>query len=279
MHTSFKPQQLSVAHRWFCFALGLSGIFLIYTIINATGVLDVSTLSVEHWLLKRPIGRLDCVFYEWRHVGDIPASVLLVLLVGIICWRAGYSWKNIPVLLVLLMFCVSIEYLGKHVFTLVLTRNLYSGITVLTCPQMLQEPSSVRLETMAALWWHIPDPPAIQVSWASDVANMPLVVPVPASLAAQSQSYPSGHAMRWCLLGLVAAWLCWKHVWRRVGRMVLTIIALVASFFGGFMQFYIGAHFLTDTLAGYVLGAAAACCAIGFLCLLDGTGKHAGHRR
>jgi membrane-associated phospholipid phosphatase len=41
------------------------------------------------------------------------------------------------------------------------------------------------------------------------------------------------------------------------------------AFFGGFMQFYIGVHTLADTIAGYLLGAAAACYAIGFLNIFD----------
>jgi membrane-associated phospholipid phosphatase len=47
------------------------------------------------------------------------------------------------------------------------------------------------------------------------------------------------------------------------------ILFLVVSFFGGFMQFYIGVHTLADTIAGYLLGAAAASCAIGFLIIFD----------
>jgi len=82
------PQQISSARKWFLLTLGLSGLFLIYTAVYATGVLDVSTLSVEHWLLNRPIGGLDCVFFEWRHVGDVPASLFLVLALSIVCWRA-----------------------------------------------------------------------------------------------------------------------------------------------------------------------------------------------
>src|SRR5215475_1727296 len=96
--------QFSAARRWFVLALGLSGLFVVYTAIYATGVLDISTLSVERWLLNRPIGRLDCMYFEWRHVGEVPVSLLLILALGIICWRAGSCWKIIPVLIILLFF-------------------------------------------------------------------------------------------------------------------------------------------------------------------------------
>ncbi len=258
--------RFSAAHRWFVLALGLSGLFVVYTAIYATGILDRSTLSVEHWLLNRPIGRLDCVYFEWRHVGEVPVSLLLILALGIICWRAGYSWKIIPVLILLLFVCVSVEYIGKNIFILSLPSNLLSGMTDLSCPQIRAQPVSVRLETMGGLWWKIPAPVDGQVRWVHTVAQMPVV----AAYADYSpfdyiRSYPGGHAMRWCFLGLIAAWLCWKHIQSRVGRILLTILFLLISFFGGFMQFYIGVHVLTDTIAGYLLGAAAACCAMGFL--------------
>jgi len=263
--------QFSAARRWFVLALGLSGLFVVYTAINATGVLDISTLSIEHWLLNRPISKLDCVFSEWRRVGEVPVSLLLILALGIICWRAGYSWKIIPVLIILLFFCLSIEYIGKNIFILYLPSNLLSGMTDLSCPQIRAQPISVKLETMGGLWWKIPAPVDGQVSWVHTVAQMP-VVTVDASSSSSAgyiRGYPGGHAMRWCFLGLIAAWLCWKHIQSRVGRILLTIFCLLISFFGGFMQFYIGVHVLTDTIAGYLLGAAAACCAIGFLTVYD----------
>jgi len=262
------PQQISSARKWFLLTLGLSGLFLIYTAVYATGVLDVSTLSVEHWLLNRPIGGLDCVFFEWRHVGDVTASLFLVLALSIVCWRAGYSWKAIPVMLVLFLFCVSVEYIGKEVFALSLAPRLVSGMEGLACPQMQKEPTSVRLETMAGLWWKIPNPVGGQVSFVHEVAQRSLAS-LPVYPLEKERTYPGGHAARWCFLCLIAAWLCWKHVRYRVGHMTLTILFLLASFFGGFMQFYIGAHFITDTIAGYLLGAAAACCAIGFLIQYD----------
>src|SRR6266481_8249582 len=128
MQASKKTQQFSSARWWFLLALGLSALFLVYTIIDATGLLDMSTLSVEHWLLNRPIGGVDCVFFEWRHLGEVPASLFLVLALGVICWRTGYSWKVVPVLLVLLMLCVSVEYIGKEVFALSLPPKLLSGM-------------------------------------------------------------------------------------------------------------------------------------------------------
>jgi membrane-associated phospholipid phosphatase len=67
------------------------------------------------------------------------------------------------------------------------------------------------------------------------------------------------------LLGLVALWLTWRHVRKRFLRRLLMFIFLALAFAGGFGQFYIGAHLLTDMLGGYLLGAFLACCAIAAL--------------
>lgn len=130
---------------------------------------------------------------------------------------------------------MGIEYIGKRVLALSVPRNLHSGMRVLTCPQMQQDSISVRVETMAGLWWKIPDPSDVQVSRAREVAKMP-VVPVSGSSSIEEYSYPGGHAMRGCFLGFIASWLCWKHIRQRVGRMLLTIIFFLTSFLSGFYR-------------------------------------------
>ncbi len=52
-----------------------------------------------------------------------------------------------------------------------------------------------------------------------------------------------------------------KHLLRRL----LLVITLVIAFGGGLLLVYIGSHLATDLLAGYLIGASAACCAIGLL--------------
>jgi membrane-associated phospholipid phosphatase len=268
MQTFMKMQNKTAAHKWFILSLWLSGLFVACTVIYAMGILNMPTLSVERWLLNRPIGGVDCLFFEWRHVGEVPVSLFLVSALGVICWRAGYNWKIIPVLFLLLFCSMGIEYIGKKTFTLYLPDKLLSGMTGLTCPQMKNTPTSVHVATMLGLWWKIPASIEGQVSWTHNVAKMPIVLVSPA-LSERLTSYPGGHAARWCFLGMIASWLCWKHIGHRVGRMLLTIFFLLIAFFGGFMQFYVGVHTLTDTIAGYLLGAAAASCAIGFLIIFD----------
>lgn len=250
-------------------ALVLISLFIIFTAIYATHILDMPILSVESWLLNRPISKVDCVFFEWRNVGAVPVSLFLVLTLGVICWRAGYSWKIIPVLFGLLLFCLGVEYIGKKVFILYLPSDLLSVMTGLSCQQIRREPTLVRWETALGLWWQIPAPVARQVIWVQTIAHVPLISMPASAFTATMKSYPGGHAARWCFLGLIACWLCWKHIRHRVGRIVLTILLFPLTFFGGFMQFYIGVHTLADTIAGYLLGSAAACCAIGFLNIFE----------
>lgn len=276
MHKIKIYWQIAPARRWFLLALGLSGLFVLYTVIYATGWLNPSTYAVERWLLNRPIGRLDCVFFEWRHVGEVPVSLFLVLIVGIICWRMGYHWKIIPMLTLLLFLCIGIEYTGKILFILYLPSKLLDAMTVLSCPQISQQPLLVHFASMLGLWSKIPTPVATQINWVHAVAQLPnSAVYAHWSADDRIRGYPAGHAMRWCFVGLMAAWLCWTHKAFSMKRLLLTSFFVVVAFFGGFMQFYIGVHMLTDTIAGYLLGAAAACCAIGLLIVyrLDNCGK------
>jgi membrane-associated phospholipid phosphatase len=67
------------------------------------------------------------------------------------------------------------------------------------------------------------------------------------------------------LIGLVALWLTWRQVRKRFLRRLLMLVFLALAFAGGFGQFFIGAHLLTDKLGGYQLGAFLACCAIAVL--------------
>jgi membrane-associated phospholipid phosphatase len=264
-----KQQQKTAARRWMLLSLVISGLFVAFTVLYAKHLFDLPILSVESWLLNRPIGGVDCLFFEWRHVGEVPVSLFLVLVVGIVCWRAGYSWKIIPILLILILFCLLIEYIGKLILVLYLPPDLLSVMTILSCPQIHSVPTVVRLETAFGLWWKIPVPVADQVSWVRTIAQVPVISMPASSFTDKLRSYPGGHAARWCFLGLIVCWLCWKHMRHRVRRILLVILFLVVSFFGGFMQFYIGVHTLADTIAGYLLGAAAASCAIGFLIIFD----------
>src|SRR5581483_3686452 len=122
-------QQRSAAFRWFLLASVLCVIFLVYVGIYATGVLNVSTLQIEQWLLWRPITRVDCLFYEWRYLGEIPSSGVLVLVLGGLCMLTGYRRRVLPYLILLFLLCVSVEAVGKMLINPPLPNTLRSGMT------------------------------------------------------------------------------------------------------------------------------------------------------
>ena len=52
---------------------------------------------------------------------------------------------------------------------------------------------------------------------------------------------------------------------KRLLRRLLPVMTFAIAFGGGLLVVYIGSHLATDLLAGYLIGASAACCAIGLL--------------
>jgi hypothetical protein len=95
-------------------------------------------------------------------------------------------------------------------------------------------------------------------------------MPLALMTATENQrSFPGGHAMRWCFVCLTAAWICWRYIRIRWLAIFLTILLSLLAFFGGFMQFYIGSHLVSDTLGGYLFGIASAGCAIALLIIHD----------
>jgi membrane-associated phospholipid phosphatase len=253
------------ATRWFALAVAALLVFLAYTALLPSGVFDASTEQIERWLLQRPITRADCLFYEWRNLGSVTLILAALGLLGLICLRLGYRWSVLVYLALLLFVCLVCELIGKSLLTQALPHSVSFGMTGLNCPQIHNQPVSVRLSAATGMWWTLP--PASErliarVHFATQNA-------FPFDGDDLFSSYPGGHAMRSSFVGLLACWLCWRHITRLVIRVPLMAVILIVSLSIGLMQFYLGAHLITDTIAGYVFGIAAACCAIGLL-LLNG---------
>lgn len=80
--------------------------------------------------------------------------------------------------------------------------------------------------------------------------------PIPERLVEIStHSFPSGHAMMSMLLATVtiAMMLRSPHPW--LHRPVLVTLPVIAALMIGFSRIYLGAHWTTDVLAGWVFGA------------------------
>lgn len=253
------------ATRWFVLAAAALLVFLAYTALLPSGVFDASTVQVERWLLQRPITRLDCLFYEWRNLGSVTVILAALGVLGLICVRLGYRWSVLVYLALLLVASLLAELIGKSLLTQALPHGVSFGMTGLSCPQIHNQPASVRLSAAMGMWWKLPPASAHLVAQIDSVTQNPF----PFDGDDLFNSYPGGHAMRASFVGLLACWLCWRHIKRLVIRVPLMALVLIVSLSIGLMQFYLGAHLITDTIAGYVFGIAAACCAIGLL-LLNG---------
>lgn len=77
--------------------------------------------------------------------------------------------------------------------------------------------------------------------------------PVGGFIAAQEFSFPSGHAMVSAAFYFFLAYLVWRlvHGWQRgllVGGLILLVLLI------GLARLYLGVHYLSDVLAGYIVG-------------------------
>jgi len=257
-------KRLPTAYKWFVTALLLLGIFIIFTLIFSTGRMLYPALYIEQWLLHRPLARVDCVFTEWKNLGMIGFSLFFTLVLGAVCLLLGYRWRVLPLLFLLLLLGVGAEYTSKQNFPQVIPINTQFGLNALACPQRVRESRAEKIMVAFGMWWKARPVRPLSVVNEQYSASAPFIFDDNAVVV---YGYPSGHAMRWSFLGIIASWLAWRHVKMRALRVLVMTLALVTAFGGGFLQFYIGVHLATDLISGYLLGVSLACCAIGLLLL------------
>ena len=75
-----------------------------------------------------------------------------------------------------------------------------------------------------------------------------------------SYSFPSGHALGGTVFYGFAAVLLWSYVAPKVWRVVIATVVIVLVLMVGFSRVYLGAHYPTDVLAGFLEGVAARLC-------------------
>jgi membrane-associated phospholipid phosphatase len=262
-------QKVFPLHFWFMAAFILLCAALIYTTVFATGALLLSTLHIEQWLVSRPFAPTDCVLQRWESFGQVGTSLVITGILCIACRLLGYRWRIVLALVLLVLIGAGLEIVGKGVFAQRLPDDLQAGLTSLHCPQLdTPQPLITRLALTLGVWGAAPPATHEMAVVHQEGPSVPLRID---GDDPYDRSYPSGHTIRWLFLGSVAAWLLWRHthmkrsLLRRILRDMLMAIALVIAFGGGAVQFYLGNHLITDVIAGYLLGAALACCAIGIL--------------
>ncbi len=82
--------------------------------------------------------------------------------------------------------------------------------------------------------------------------------PLPFALVdADGYSFPSGHATGTAAIMVISAWILTRWlVPRWTGRVTVWAIAIGAAFLIGFSRVYLGVHYLSDVLSGWLLGMA-----------------------
>ncbi|HEY6284133.1 MAG TPA: phosphatase PAP2 family protein [Ktedonobacteraceae bacterium] len=264
MSRHIKFYELAGTRKWFLLVLLFGCLFLALTAFYASGVINKATLEVERWLIGRPLTQFDCVLAEWRNFGAASINLIFIAIVGIVCGLTHYRWRVLPYLLILILISIAIEEVGKKLFSLPLSLTIHAGMAALACPQEGQSRLQ-HLQLGLGMWWIAPLPPPGLQDWTHTVSQLPINTSFDRLIP--SHSYPSGHAIRWWFSGLLIAWLLWKHIHSSIVRWLLVVLTLILCFLGAAIQFYVGAHFMIDTLAGYLLGTSLACCAIGLLIL------------
>ncbi|RMB57505.1 phosphatase PAP2 family protein [Tessaracoccus antarcticus] len=72
-----------------------------------------------------------------------------------------------------------------------------------------------------------------------------------------SPSFPSGHALNAVVVGGVVAYLLWRRFeGRRRARVVTVVLAVLYALSMGLSRVYLGHHWLTDVITGWILGVA-----------------------
>jgi membrane-associated phospholipid phosphatase len=71
---------------------------------------------------------------------------------------------------------------------------------------------------------------------------------------AYGAAFPSGHALRAIVVYGALAWLLSAIVRTRAARLVVWVVAAAVVASVGFSRIYLGVHWLTDVMVGYILG-------------------------
>lgn len=68
-------------------------------------------------------------------------------------------------------------------------------------------------------------------------------------------SFPSGHAMHAFALYGILTFLLWRHIEKKSRRIILIVVSTVVILLIGISRIYLGVHYPSDIIGGYLAGA------------------------
>lgn len=179
--------------------------------------------------------------------------LVFILLAAFLPAEGGYSWDNLCWNALLPLRSYGLDQ-GMHLISL-----LGSGI-------------GLSVFAALVLWWFWRVEPCKPLRMRFLAANLggailawplkfafararPLMPDHQSSFDAIGYSFPSGHAMAAIIFYGFLAWLMLTHSGRLpCSRLRWAVLMLVFGSLSGFSRFYLGAHYLSDVLAGFCAG-------------------------